>query len=108
MVLSSLCNYCHLFFHNVLPTFFNVKFKLPCFCQRAGIIEALPGVFGNRVGKTAFISEGNKGQSLRGTGEQRQYWGKDRKQIFDFGGTGELANLFQGNEGRCTPGGPHH
>ena len=34
-----------------------------------------------------------------GTGEQRQYWGTRniRKQIFDFWGTGEQANLFQGN-----------
>ena len=26
-----------------------------------------------------------------------------RKQIFDFLGTGEQANLFQGNKGRGTP-----
>ena len=61
-----------------------------------------------------FISgeQGNKGQILRGTGEQRQYWGTGniRKQIFDFWGTGEQANLFQGNKGTGTPppplGGP--
>ena len=37
--------------------------------------EALQGVWGNR-GKRVFISEeqGSKGQILRGTGEQRQYW----------------------------------
>ena len=65
-------------------------------------------------GKRVFISEeqGNKGQIVRGTGEQRQYWGTGniRKQIFDFGGTGEQANLFQGNKGTGTPpplGGPH-
>ena len=72
--------------------------------------EALPGVLGNR-GKRVFISgeQGNKGQILRGTGEQRQHWGTGniRKQIFDFGGTGEQANLFQGNKGTGTPlGGP--
>ena len=69
-------------------------------------IEALPGVWGNR-GTMAFISgeQGNKSQILRGTGEQRQYWGTGniRKQIFDFLGTGEQANLFQGNKGTGTP-----
>ena len=67
--------------------------------------EALPGVLGNR-GNRAFISgeQGNKGQILRGTEEQRQYWGTGniRKQIFDFWGTGEQANLFQGNKGTGT------
>ena len=77
----------------------------------SGVAEALPGVLGNR-GTRAFISreQGNKGQILRGTGEQRQYWrtGNIRKQIFDFWGTGEQANLFQGNKGTGTPlGGPH-
>ena len=72
--------------------------------------EALRGVLGKR-GKRAFISgeQGNKGKLLRGTGEQRQYWGTGmiRKQIFDFLGTGEHANLFQGNSGTGTPpGGP--
>ena len=70
------------------------------------ITEALPGVLGNR-GKRVFISgeEGSKGQILRGTGEQRQYWGTGniRKQIFDFWGTWEQANLFQGNKGTGTP-----
>ena len=70
------------------------------------MIEALPGVLGNRVTR-AFISaeQGNKCQILRGTGEQRQYWrtGNRRKQIFDFRGTGEKANLFQGNKGTGTP-----
>ena len=72
--------------------------------------EALPGVLGNR-GKMVFISgeKGNKCHILRGTGEQRQYWGTGniRKQIFDFWGTGEQANLFQGNKGTGIPlGGP--
>ena len=70
--------------------------------------EALPGVLGNR-GTRVFISgeQGNKGQILRGTGEQRQYWGTGniRKQVFDFWGTGEQANLFQGNKGTGTPPG---
>ena len=56
----------------------------------------------------AFISgeQGNKGQIKRETGEQRQYWGTGdiRKQIFDFWGTGEQANLFQGNKEQVPPG----
>ena len=60
-----------------------------------------------------FISgvQGNKGQILRGTGKQRQYWGTGniRKQFFDFWETGEQVNLFQGNKGTGTPlGGPHN
>ena len=71
------------------------------------IDEALPGVLGNR-GTRAFISgeQGNKGQILRGT---KTILGKreHRKQIFDFWGTEEQANLFQGNKGTGTPlGGP--
>ena len=63
------------------------------------------------MGKRVFISgdQRNKGQILRGTGEQRQYWGTGniRKQIFDFWGTGEQAFLFQGNKGTGTTlGGP--
>ena len=67
-------------------------------------------VWGNR-GKRAFISgeqrpnfEGNNGHILRGTkyniGEQGTFF-------FDFWGTGEQANLFQGNKGTGTlMGGP--
>ena len=58
-------------------------------------------------GKRVFISgeHGNKGHILRGSGEQRQYWGTGniRKQIFNFWGTGEQANLYQGNKGTGTP-----
>ena len=41
---------------------------------------------------------------MRGTWEQRQYWGtgNKRKQMFDFGGTGEQNNLFQGKKGTST------
>ena len=74
-----------------------------------------PRGFGEQ-GKRVFISgeQGNEDQILRRTGEQRQYWGTGniRKQIFDFWGTGEQANLFQGNKGTGTPppplGGPQH
>ena len=40
-----------------------------------------------------------------GTEELRQYLGTGniRKQISDFWGTGEHANLFQGNKGKGTP-----
>ena len=73
---------------------------------RGKSVEALPGVLGNR-GNRAFISgeQGNKRQILRETGEQRQYWGTGniRKQIFDFWGTEEQANLIQGNKGTRTP-----
>ena len=64
-----------------------VLFKRQVHLIWACSVEALPGVFGNR-GKRAFISgeQGNKGHILRGTGEQRQYFGTGniRKQIFDF------------------------
>ena len=82
-------------FPNIVPFSTRIWHLFPC-----SSVEALPGVLGNR-GTSQFISgeRGNKGQILRGTGEQRQYWGTGniRKQIFDFRGTGEQANLFQGN-----------
>ena len=57
----------------------------------------------------AFISgeQGNKGQILRGTGEQRQYWGTGnlRKQIFDIWGTSQFISGEQGNG--YPLGGPH-
>ena len=57
------------------------------------------------TGEKGYLFQGNKGQILRGTGEQRQYWGTGniRKQIFNFVGTGEQANLFHGNKGTGTP-----
>ena len=53
--------------------------------------------------KGEFISweQGNKGQILRGTGEQSNI----EEHIFNFCGTGEQANLFQGNKGTGTPTG---
>ena len=80
----------------------NSKCTFPC-------NEAFPGVWGN-MEKMVFISgeQGNKGQILRRIWEQRQFWGTGniRKQILDFGGTGEQANLFQGNKGTGTPSPP--
>ena len=73
------------------------------FGLRATLTRPSQGFLGNRV----IISgeQGDKDQILRGTGEQRQYWGTGniRKQIFDFRGTGEQANLFQGYKGTGTP-----
>ena len=62
-----------------------------------------PRSFGEQ-GK-GHLFQGSKGQMLKGTGEQRQYWGTGniRKQIFDFWGAREQANLFQGNKGTGTP-----
>ena len=60
-------------------------------------------------GKMASISgkQENKGQILRGTGDQRHNWGtgNTRKQVFDFRGTGTQANLFRGT---CVPPTPSH
>ena len=50
------------------------------------IMRSSLGVLG--TGEKGHLFQGNKGQILRGTGEQRLYWG-NRKQIFDFGGTRE-------------------
>ena len=73
-------------------------------------IGALPGVFGEHR-KKGFISGelGNKGQILRGTGEQRQSWktGTIKKANFYFWGTREQAKLFQGNKCPCPLGGPN-
>ena len=48
--------------------------------------------------------QGNKGQSLTGTEEQRQYWetGYIRKQIFDFGEQGTI--YFKGTMEQVLPG----
>ena len=63
------------------------------------------GFWGNRENR-AFIS-GEQRPNIEGTGEQRQYWGTGniRKQIFDFWGAEEQANLFLGNKGTGTPPG---
>ena len=62
--------------------------------------EAPWGVWG-----TEEKGKGNKDELFRETGEQRQYSGTGniRIQSFDFWGTGERTNLFQGNEGTDTP-----
>ena len=59
----------------------------------------------------AFISGegGNKGQNLRETGEQKQYWGTGniRKQIFDFGEQGNMPIYFRGTQEQVPPRASH-
>ena len=54
-----------------------------------------------------FISgeQGNKGQILRGTGEQIQYWGTGniRKQIFVLGEQGNKPIYFIGTREQVPP-----
>ena len=75
------------------------------------IKEALPGVLGNR-GIRPFISgeQGNKGLKLKGTGEQRQFWGigNIENQDFDFGEQGKMTIFFRGTREQVPSlGGPH-
>ena len=60
-------------------------------------LEALPGASGNRGKENLF--QGNKNQTFRGAGEQRQYLGTGniRKQIFDFWGTSQFILGEKGN-----------
>ena len=74
-----------------------------------------PRGFGEQGNKAIYFREtGEQRPNFEGNREQRQYLGTGniRKQIFDFGGTGEQANLFQGNKGTGTPppplGGPQN
>ena len=80
-----------------------VTWILDFYTQVIHIEEALPGVLGSS-GK-GYLFQGNRGTKVKFWGEQRQYWGTGniRKQIFDFGGTGEQADLFQGNKATGTP-----
>ena len=50
------------------------------------------------TGEKGHLFQGNKGQILRGTGEQKQYWGtvNIRKQIFAFGEQGNKPIYFRG------------
>ena len=70
--------------------------------------EALPVVLGNR--ETWHLFQGNRGTKAQfegNRGKQRQYCSTEniiRKHIFDFGGTGEQANLFQGISKQVPPG----
>ena len=68
--------------------------------------KALPGVLGNR-GIRPFISgeQGNKSLKLKGTGEQRQFWGTGNIENQDLilGNKGKCRFFFQGNKGTGTP-----
>ena len=73
-----------------------------------------PRGFGEQ-GKRVFISgeQGNKGQILRGTGEQRQYWGTENiRKTFDFGGEqGNKPIYFRRTREQVPPpplGGPQY
>ena len=49
------------------------------------IIEALPGLLGNRGTRAIFSGEqGNKGLKMRGTGKHRQFWGTGNIENQDF------------------------
>ena len=68
--------------------------------------EALPGVLGNR-GSRAFISgeKENKCQILRGSGEQRQYWGTGNTEnnFSIFGEQGNKPIYFRGTREQVAP-----
>ena len=60
--------------------------------------NAIPGVLGNR-GIRSFISgeQGNTSLKLKGTGDQRPFWGTERrKSRFWFWGTRENPDIFRG------------
>ena len=63
------------------------------------IIEALPGVLGNR-GIRPFISgeQGNKRLKLKGTGEQGQFWGTRNLENQD-----KMPIFFSGEQGNRYP-----
>ena len=70
-------------------------------------MRPIPGVLGNR-GTRAFISgeQGNKGQILRGTGAQRQYWGTGNTEhkFSIFGEQGNKPIYFRGTREQAPPG----
>ena len=71
------------------------------------------GFWGQGNNGIYFREQGNKSQILRGTGEERQYWGTGNieNKFSIFLETGEQAILFQGNKEQVpppTPGGPQY
>ena len=91
--------------YSIVLTIRNMK---QIFCRLITKDEAFPGVLEYR-GNRAFISgeQGNKGQILRGTGEQRQYWGTGniRKHIFRFLGNRGTSQFISGEQGNRNPPG---
>ena len=82
---------------------FNLK---QAFIYLKDIHEARPGVLGNR-GMGAYFSgeQGNKDPKMRGTGEQRQFWGTGNieNQDFVFGEQGKKAIYFRGTRELVPP-----
>ena len=76
------------------------------FFRQTAKTEALPRVLGNR-GIRPFISweQGNKSLKLKGTGEQRQFWGTGNveNQDFDFGKQGNVDFFFRGTKEQVPP-----
>ena len=66
----------------------------------------LPGVLAN-MGIRPFISgeQGNNSLKLKGTGEQRQFWGTGNieNQDFDFGEQGKTLIFFRGTREQIPP-----
>ena len=73
-------------------------------------LEALLGVLENRRIKP-FISGEEGNIKLKGTGEQRQFWGTGNieNKYFDLGNKGKMLIFFKGNKGMGTHplGEPH-
>ena len=57
------------------------------------------------TGERRHIFQGNKGPKMRGTGEQRQFWGTGNKenQDFIFGEQGSKAIYFRGTRELASP-----
>ena len=69
------------------------------------ILSQSHGFWGTGENGIYFKETGNKGQLLRGTGEQRHYWATEniRKQIFDFWGTSQFISGERGNRYHSPP-----
>ena len=50
------------------------------------------------TGEQGHLFQGNKGLKMRGTGEQKQFWGTGNLRNQDVD-SGEQSHLFQGNKG---------
>ena len=69
----------------------------------AFILEAIPGVLGNRGARAIFSWEqGNKGLKIRGTGEHRQFWGTGNIENQDFV-FGEQGHFSRGTREHVPP-----
>ena len=77
-------------------------------------MEALPGVLGNSSMQKGHLFQGNNGQILRGTREQKQYWRTGNIRIFFsiFEDQGNNPLYFRGTREKVPPpptlGGPQH